>query len=1105
MSDKSIIIYDKLEHFINKYYQNLIIKGSLILLLYLAVAYLLMVITEYLGHFSIVVRTSFFYTFIIIAIAILLVLILKPILSYFKITKRLNYYQVSAILEKHFPEIQDHLRNVLELKSLQDNTYSQDLIAAAIQQKTKELSPIPFYTAIKIKENLKYFLWFLFPLGIFLFLYFYNPQLITESTRRIIYHNVFYQEPAPFSFILENDSLSVKKGEDLNIRIHFEGEYIPNPVYIKYGGVSYLMKKIKTNLFEYTFNNINNDFLISFEAENINSKEYKIKALPTPDVLNFSIEVIPPKYTGEKPQQLKNTGEFIAPEGSVVHWSFQTKETNAFWMRINNKKIKLSSEDNTFLYQLKLKESFIYTVNIANQLFSKKDLFSFNATVVEDAYPLIAAQSIMDSSQLGVFYFKGKVEDDYGIKKITFSYKTNKDSLAFNTLIPLENNQQAQEFYYMFDFSKLIKLGEAIDYYFEVWDNDQVNGSKSTRSEIFHFNLPSKKELEKTDDANTQSIKDKLQETQKLSKALQKDVKDLKASLINQKLNTWERTQKLKNISQKQNKLEQLMQEISKENEKNNKLLKQLSPESKKLLEKQEQIEKLMKNLIDKDLQKLLDEINQLMQKFKKEKFNDLSKKMDMSYKDLSEQLDRNLEQLKRYEVEKKMQQQIDALKELAKKQEQLSKETEADRKNKKQDIEALTEKQKQQEKEFQDIAKKTEETEKKNSALEKPMSLEEFSKQMQKLAQKMQETTQTLEKKQSKKAASQQKSNAQKMQELAQQMQQSLNSATQQQQMQDEKSLRQIVENLLTFSFEQEDIMFNFRRINNRNPKYVNLANRQSKITSNFTLIKDSLYALARTQPMLASPINKEVLNIEEQLERANTNIEERKSNRVHQSQQLVMTSANNLNLLLNEVLQQMKSQSQCQKSGSCSNPNGNNPKPGMGKMKKQAQSLKSQLENMLGQLKKGIGNKAGQKQMNRSLGKMIAEQEKMQKMLSEMSNSNGISPQLARQLKEINKLSHQVERDLINKQVSPETLRRQERILTRLLEAENADYEREIDKKRQANAAKNKKRSKPKDFFKYQKETQSIDDILIQSKIHLHSFYKKKYINYLLNLYHE
>ena len=166
MSTEARLIYDKLEEFINKYYQNQLIKGSLIFLLYLLVSYLLMIVAEYFWYFSIPVRTFLFYAFIILSILILSVFVIKPLFSFLKITKRIDYYQVSKIIEQHFPDIKDHLRNVLELNNLKSNTYSQELIEAAIQQKTKELSPIPFHTAIKIRQNLKYSPWILLPTSI---------------------------------------------------------------------------------------------------------------------------------------------------------------------------------------------------------------------------------------------------------------------------------------------------------------------------------------------------------------------------------------------------------------------------------------------------------------------------------------------------------------------------------------------------------------------------------------------------------------------------------------------------------------------------------------------------------------------------------------------------------------------------------------------------------------------------------------------------------------------------------------------------------------------------------------------------------------------------
>jgi hypothetical protein len=131
-----------------------------------------------------------------------------------------------------------------------------------------------------------------------------------------------------------------------------------------------------------------------------------------------------------------------------------------------------------------------------------------------------------------------------------------------------------------------------------------------------------------------------------------------------------------------------------------------------------------------------------------------------------------------------------------------------------------------------------------------------------------------------------------------------------------------------------------------------------------------------------------------------------------------------------------------------------------------------------------------------------MIAEQEKMQKMLQDLSNSQGISPQTAKKLREIKNISEQVENDLINQNITPTTLKRQELILTRLLEAENSEFKRDQDNKRESNSVKNQKISNPKDIFKYKEEREINNDILIKNNIKLKQFYKEKYKKYIINL---
>jgi len=89
-----------------------------------------------------------------------------------------------------------------------------------------------------------------------------------------------------------------------------------------------------------------------------------------------------------------------------------------------------------------------------------------------------------------------------------------------------------------------------------------------------------------------------------------------------------------------------------------------------------------------------------------------------------------------------------------------------------------------------------------------------------------------------------------------------------------------------------------------------------------------------------------------------------------------------------------------------------------------------------------------------------------------------------------------------LIQQNITPTTLKRQELILTRLLEAENSEFKREQDNKRESSSVKNQRLSNPKKIFEGSKEHSITNDILIKSKVRLNHFYKEKYNRYILNI---
>jgi len=174
------------------------------------------------------------------------------------------------------------------------------------------------------------------------------------------------------------------------------------------------------------------------------------------------------------------------------------------------------------------------------------------------------------------------------------------------------------------------------------------------------------------------------------------------------------------------------------------------------------------------------------------------------------------------------------------------------------------------------------------------------------------------------------------------------------------------------------------------------------------------------------------------------------REGSMIAMNQQYVMTSFNNLALLLDEALKEMQNKQECNNpgTGNCNKPGGSGSKPSSAKagdIKKMQQALGKKLEEMKEKLGEGVNKGESQKrggQMSKELAEMAAQQaalrdlaKKRAKELSEDGSGDGA------EMKKIAEEMEKLERDLANKIIDVGTIDRQREIMTRLLEAEEAD----------------------------------------------------------------
>ena len=108
---------------------------------------------------------------------------------------------------------------------------------------------------------------------------------------------------------------------------------------------------------------------------------------------------------------------------------------------------------------------------------------------------------------------------------------------------------------------------------------------------------------------------------------------------------------------------------------------------------------------------------------------------------------------------------------------------------------------------------------------------------------------------------------------------------------------------------------MQNIKQTNKFDPQFPVLATKQGDLKESAKIIEDSLLSLSKRQIALEPIINKEILDIRFNMDKSIDFLRERKTLNAAAKQQYVMTSANNLALILDESLQQMQKEMMQQK----------------------------------------------------------------------------------------------------------------------------------------------------------------------------------------------
>ena len=1111
MSDLSPI-KQKLQAYRRKYYLNQMIRGALLLTLLFVSLFVLIVWSESVFWLSTGWRTVLFWGLVASALGVVGWFVAIPGAKYLNLSRGLSDDHAARLIGKHFPNVSDKLNNLLELSSRSDNDNA--LLRAAIDQKTEELQPVPFAQAVNFKPNRKLARYAAIPVLALFFLLIFQFEGISESTERLINYDKHYNPPPPFELSIPDHKAKLVDGSSHTVGINVRGDQLPGELYmyikrekdIEYQ--RYPLKKKNAAKYAYTFKNVHQDFEYYVGNAQHGSSALSTTILKRPAIGSFQIVLDYPAYTGKRTDTLApNIGDFTAIYGTQASWMFNFKGPvkSAAFIGQNKGKIDVKGGEAGAMggFGTTVKEPGSYSVRLRSDAgIHNIDTVRYNIKVEADKYPSIRLEAPGYQTMLpnsGIVPLAADVSDDFGFSRAQLHYRylksnaTNKTSNAYRVeRLPLDADGNFGRIESPLDFIELgAAQGDEIEFFVRIYDNDPYNGPKFADSGPRKITYTSINDQYDEMDDMASKLDEDLQEMLQKTQQNREKVKDLQEKLLNKQNLSYEDKQQMQELMQQEEQNDKQLDEMSEQIEEQRELAEQNELLTEDARKKLEQLKKLVDDIKDPNLMKKLNAMKKRMEQKNKQTMQRDLESLEEQQKRMEESIERTMELFKQMKVDQKTQELIKKLDDMQERQEKLNEQLEdADSQEAQNE---LSEKQQELEQEMEDIKKDLDELEDLKNDTETPDdgAMDDLKQDAGDTQEEMNDASQQMQQGKKSKANNAQKNASDKMQDMKEQLSQMQMDSQMQQQAENIEDLRNLLENLLTVSFDQEDLRDEMKGTRQNDPSLKQRTRDQNKIRDDMRMVEDSLVALAKRAIEIEQVVMDELGNINNAMSRSMQYLDQKQVPATNAMQSKVMMHTNNLANMLTESLDQMQQammQMQGKDGKACKNPKSGGP-PNMQKLGQMQQQLNKKLQQMMNGMKPG--------KSQGELQKMAEEQEAIRKQLKEMfeklrqqggeqQGGFGDMGKVGEQMKES-------EQELRNQELTKELLARQQQILSRMLDFDKAMRQREYDNKRKGKTARDLDKTPPAELTREELEKRIREEQISRSKFQYSPSYRK------------
>ncbi len=1056
------------------------------LFFYVCTFILVYTVSEYFFRFRSWVRISITMLFIAAGTYLFIFKIVIPLYSLFFRKDKPDDNTLALKVGNFFPELADRLANSLQVfHNSEKNKYgtSRELAGSALMTAAYQSDKYDFKRSVSkqtLHKAVKYTVCSL--LVTMLFFLFFNKQL-SAAFNRLIHPFNTYSSYSDLKITIFPGNATIIQGEDITISIKVDGSYSEDIfLYYQYENTdSDFIRERLTSPYKKTFSSVRNGFEYFARAGKLETDHFNVDVVFRPLITKLQLRLIPPQYSGLSVEVLPaNRGDIECLKGTRAEMSIAGNKP--FFEAIvdfkNRKDIDLKVHSNEgfggfFIWQ---SDSYFISVKDSSGLENKNPI-SYTVNIEPDYPPMIqilSPEKSIDLDEEMRIPLIINAADDFGISDLRIGYQVSrgnqqnsiKDIDTYISL-PLNSHKPPEitlEYNWMVDTLNLLPE-DIIHYFIEVSDNDQISGPKKTKTSLYSARFPSMAEIfQEVADRQDDQI-EKLEEVYKESSNIQKELYEIERKLKSEGELDWEEKKSVEQLSEQQNNLNQQMKNLSQELKDVIDRLEKNQLISSETLEKYEELQQLYQEIDSPELNKMLEELNSIMQDIDPEKLKRSIDNFQMAQRNFQKAIEHTISLLKRLKIEQETESLTKRVQELSKRQEQinqkLSDKYTEDIRNEIQQEEMVQDDTRQIKEDMNELYNDM------GELSQMPLTqMKEVLDSMNRdsLAEKIEEMISMMKSGENSQAGKTGQEIQKSMQSISQMMESVNESLKKLHKSRITKSLQRSMFNLLQISQEQESLNQTRQKGGMTGSKAAVL---QTGLMSGLHKVADSLMTLSKETfvitPQIGRALGKASTNMKQALQNMSTNNEET----VSHFQSKAVGGVNQAVMVIEEVLERMQ---------------GGGSGMGMDKFLMQMQQMAGEQSRLnretMDMLDQGSLSLAQQAAMSRLAQQQQAVKEALEKLLKEIGSEENYTGRLDKTLREMK----QVVRDLQERNVDRETIKRQQQILSRMLDLQHSVRKRDYSNKRLSTTGEEIIRTSPDElrFDKSRLEKQLRRDIL-------------------------